>query len=491
MSPLSRGRAGSETRVKIRLVRNGQVSVRKTNLGGAVLLGAALIVLLSAIFIVRNDEEQYAVMTARSDHFKAITDLTQAALSALKDAETGQRGYVITSNRSYLEPYSQGIRDYRESIDRLTALSRGDTLALNINEFMNSGNEKIAELAHVIELYDHGDRAGAIAIIDAGIGKDLMDRARALSARAVEQSEMAFAANNQEVAAAVRIARYRLFFAAGLLFCLTSGGTLLLTYEIRRTAALAHGLEVSEKRYRELSASLEQQVAERTRHLETVNKALDAFSYSVSHDLRAPLRSIDGFSVMVLEDYSDRLDDAGRDMLKRIRAAASRMGKLIQSLLEMSRLSAGELHKERVSVSSLARSIVDELRAASPEHASDIRIAPELYTTTDPVILRVILENLLSNAWKFSSRNQQIRIEVGTTTVEGNQAFFVRDEGAGFDPQYEERLFTPFQRLHSSNDYEGTGIGLATVHRAVLRLGGRVWAESQPGRGATFFFNLG
>ena len=174
-----------------------------------------------------------------------------------------------------------------------------------------------------------------------------------------------------------------------------------MTYEVRRETALARGLEASEKRYRELSASLEEQVKERTRHLETVNKALDAFSYSVSHDLRAPLRSIDGFSVMVLEDYADRLDDAGRDMLKRIRAAAGRMGKLIQSLLEMSRLSTGELHRERVSISALAQSIVEDLRAVSPERKAEIRIAPALAAVSDPVLLRVILENLLSNAWKI------------------------------------------------------------------------------------------
>jgi light-regulated signal transduction histidine kinase (bacteriophytochrome) len=301
-----------------------------------------------------------------------------------------------------------------------------------------------------------------------------MDKARNLSARVTSAAESVFAANNRAIAVEVQRSRYRLFFAAALLFCLTLGGAVLLTYEVRRETALARGLEASEKRYRELSASLEEQVKERARHLETVNKALDAFSYSVSHDLRAPLRSIDGFSAMALEDYSDRLDDAGRDMLKRIRAAAGRMGKPIQSLLEMSRFSAGELQRERVSISSLAQSILEDLRAVSPDRKSEIQIAPDLAAVGDPILLRLILENLLSNAWKFSSNREVTRIEVGTLNAEGSMAFFVRDNGAGFEPDLADRLFIPMQRLHANAEFEGTGIGLATVQRAVIRMGGRI-----------------
>ena len=465
--------------------------MRKTNWGGAALLAGALLALLLAIAIFRSDQATYAAMTARSDHFKAITDQTATSLSNLKDAESGQRGYLLTGNASYLEPYLVGVRGYQQSNRILIDLTHGETFAPLADDFIKAGSKKLMELDRVITLYNNGDRAAAVAIVDAGIGKVLMDAARDRAARVVANSESAFAINNRAITVAVQRSRYRLFFAAAVLFCLTLGGATLLTIEVRRETALAQGLEISEKRYRELAASLEEQVKERTQHLETVNKALDAFSYSVSHDLRAPLRAIDGFSLMVLEDYSDRLDDAGRDMLNRIRAAAARMGKLIQSLLHMSRLSAGELHRERISVSALARSLAEDLHNSSPDRKSEIQIAPGLAATSDPVLVGVILENLLSNAWKFSSGREIARIEVGAANVGGQMTFFVRDNGAGFDPELADRLFVPFQRLHANAEFEGMGIGLATVQRAVIRLGGRIWAEGQPGAGATFFFTLG
>jgi signal transduction histidine kinase len=464
--------------------------VGKSNLGGVVLLAGALLVLLSTIFLYRSDQAEYAALTARSDRLKDITDQTEDALSDLKDAETGQRGYLLTGKTSYLEPYREGVSRYGTSAATLKSLTRGEGFAPVADALLAAGAGKIRELERVVGIYASGDHARAIATVNEGVGKALMDQARELSARLIATSDAAFAANNRAVGISVERSRTQLFFAAGLLFCLTLGGAILLTYEVRRETALARGLEASEKRYRELALSLEEQVADRTRHLETVNKALDAFSYSVSHDLRAPLRSIDGFSVMVVEDYADRLDDAGRDMLNRIRAAALRMGRLIQSLLDMARLTTGEAHPERLSLSDLAKSIVEDLRAGAPERACEVRIEPGLTATSDPVLVRLILENLLSNAWKFSARTDAAAIEVGSTEAAGRRAFFVRDNGAGFEPELAGRLFTPFQRLHASAEFDGTGIGLATVHRAVVRMGGKIWAEGKPGKGAVFYFTL-
>ena len=221
------------------------------------------------------------------------------------------------------------------------------------------------------------------------------------------------------------------------------------------------------------------------------NNELESFSYSVSHDLRAPLRTIDGFSHALLEDCADRLDDAGKTHLHRIRAATQRMGLLIDDLLNLSRLSRTEMHRQSLDISALACSVVGDLQKAQPGRQIELRIEKGLKTTADPGLLRVVLENLLSNAWKFTSKRESAHIEFGWAPGNGTPAYFVRDDGAGFDPAYADRLFGAFQRLHATAEYAGTGIGLATVQRIVHRHGGRIWAESAVDRGATFYFTMG
>jgi light-regulated signal transduction histidine kinase (bacteriophytochrome) len=203
------------------------------------------------------------------------------------------------------------------------------------------------------------------------------------------------------------------------------------------------------------------------------------------------LRAIDGFSHVLLEDCADRLDDDGRDALNRIRAAAHRMSSLIDDLLNLSRLSRVPMHSQVIDISALARKIVSELRAAQPERHVEVRIADGLETSADAGLARVALENLLNNAWKFTSRRDRAHIEFGQAEVNGALAFFVRDDGAGFDPAYAGRLFGAFQRLHETNEFAGTGIGLATVQRIVHRHGGLIWAEGAVDCGATFYFTLG
>src|SRR5713226_2729610 len=243
-------------------------------------------------------------------------------------------------------------------------------------------------------------------------------------------------------------------------------------------------------RIQELNENLERRVVERTAELNAANKELEAFSYSVSHDLRAPLRAIDGFSQALLEDYAGKLDDAGKDYLNRVRAATQMMCSLIDDLLNLSRLTRTVMQLQSVDISVLVHSIVSDLQKAQPERQVQVRIQDGLKTSADPGLVRVALENLLSNAWKFTSKRACAHIEFGQADVNGTLAFFVRDDGAGFDPAYVDRLFGAFQRLHAETEFAGTGIGLATVQRIVRRHGGRVWAEGEVDHGATFYFTL-
>lgn len=224
--------------------------------------------------------------------------------------------------------------------------------------------------------------------------------------------------------------------------------------------------------------------------LERKNRELESFSYSVSHDLRSPLRSIDGFSQALLEDYVDKLDEQGQDYLRRVRAATQRMGELIDDLLQLSRVGRAELHRERVDLSVLAQSVVEDLRRQHPDRVVETVVQSGLMVHADGRLMKIVLENLLGNAWKFTSKVQRPKIEVGVTSVAENETYFVRDNGAGFDMLYAQKLFRPFQRLHSETEFPGTGIGLATIHRVVDRHGGRAWVEAALNNGATVFFTL-
>jgi len=245
----------------------------------------------------------------------------------------------------------------------------------------------------------------------------------------------------------------------------------------------------AQKEVERLNQELERRVRERTSQLEATNKELEAFCYSVSHDLRAPLRSIRGFSEVLLERYASKLDARGQDFLRRSCESSQVMDQLIEDLLKLSRLTRAEMQRQPVNLTTLAETIAAELRGAEPARAVQFVIAPDLYTEGDEHLLRVAMDNLLRNAWKFTSKRSAARIEVGSTT-DPQPAFFVRDNGAGFDMAYAGKLFGVFQRLHSVNDFAGTGVGLATVQRIINRHGGRAWAMAEVDVGATFYFTL-
>jgi PAS domain S-box-containing protein len=236
---------------------------------------------------------------------------------------------------------------------------------------------------------------------------------------------------------------------------------------------------------------LNEQLEQRAAELEAANKELEAFSYSVSHDLRSPLHNIDGFSQVLLEDYADRLDAEGQEHLKHVRSSCQQMEEIIDALLALSKMMRTEMFRQRVDLSVLACQIADELKAKAPDRTVDFVIANDLTADADPQLLRVVLENLLNNAWKFTSKQPRARIEVGSLLQSnGEQVFYVRDDGAGFDMEHATKLFTPFKRLHKASDFQGTGIGLATVQRVIARHGGKIWAAGAVDHGATFCFTL-
>jgi PAS domain S-box-containing protein len=234
---------------------------------------------------------------------------------------------------------------------------------------------------------------------------------------------------------------------------------------------------------------LEELVDARTAELRAAVREQESFSYSVSHDLRSPLRAIDGYCHMLLDDYSDVLDAEGRRCLQRVRAASQRMGHLIDAMLNLSRVSRRKMRFEPVDLSEIANDILRRLRNADPERDAQLKVAENLRVNGDSALLRVVLENLLSNAWKYSKKQAQTRIEVERIDGRG-LGFLVRDNGVGFDMRFADKLFKPFQRLHTFEEFEGTGIGLATVVRIIERHGGKVWAESEEGKGATFYFTV-
>jgi PAS domain S-box-containing protein len=226
------------------------------------------------------------------------------------------------------------------------------------------------------------------------------------------------------------------------------------------------------------------------RRLKETNKELAAFSYSVSHDLRAPLRSIDGFSLALLEDYQNKLDDTGKNYLHKIRAATQHMGLLIEDMLKLSRITHVELHHESIDLSKIVKSIADTLQQRNPERNVKMTIREGIIIKGDLNAMQIALTNLLENAWKFTGKQEQSFIEFGVTLTEGQKIFFIRDNGVGFDMTYVNKLFGAFQRLHSTDEFPGTGIGLATVKRIITRHGGQIWAEGEIDKGATFFFTL-
>jgi PAS domain S-box-containing protein len=530
---------------------------------------------------------------------EVLTELS-LTLSSLTNAETGQRGFLLTGQERYLEPYQQAVTKIPRHLERLKTLTQDNPLQRSRLQALDVGvEEKLTELRDSIGAFRKHGLDAARRIVESDRGRTVMDTLhrrvgeiesieRELPAQRLQQTAILFQSQILVlmlgglafvglIAAAVlllrreQIAQRRHATAIRQMLvtldAATDGtfvfdpGTLRFSYvnegavqqvgysreELLHMTPLDIKPEFDEPKFRAMIEPLvrgqqdvhtfttihrrkdgidvpveanlqcvgagtdqarliavvrditarkkgEEEIRRGGEMLElakAANKELDAFSYSVSHDLRAPLRSIDGFSHALLEDCAGELNEQGKDYLSRIRAASQRMGQLIDDLLGLSRMTRCELQREPVDLSALAINSADDVRKIWPDRQVELVVASGLHAQGDRRLLQVVFDNLLGNAWKFTSKRERAVIEVGKMVHEGTTAYFVRDNGVGYDMIYAAKLFGAFERLHAATEYPGTGIGLATVQRIVARHGGRVWAEGRLDQGATFYFTLG
>ena len=392
------------------------------------------------------------------------------------------RGFLLTGNKDDLVDMENHRKRFAEVIARLRANVDSDQGRRQLDEIVEaeSTHQQLSE--RVIGLYQPN---APISVMREMFGqqvaraRDTLDnRTQAFTARQERRLELATQASSRtalQAATFVLIATLALLLGAGVLaFVITEERQRLEVRDVEARAAL----EVADAR------------AALVRELERKNRELEAFSYSVSHDLRAPLRAMAGFSHALLEDYSGRLDEPGRDYLRRISLAARRMGDLIDALLQLSRVERAELHRSRINLSDVARAAVAELQRGQPDRHVDVAIEDNLITHADAHLMRVALDNLFDNAWKFTANTSQPSVSFHGDERGDDTVFVVKDNGAGFDMTYADKLFKPFQRLHLPTEFPGTGIGLATVHRIVERHGGRVWADATVSGGTAIYFSI-
>ncbi len=429
--------------------------------------------------------------------------------STLKDAETGQRGFLLTEKISYLTPYNQALREVSFNWRQMMRyVSFENTQEKKQFETLQALSErKKQELAYSLQVYQHQGQAAALKVVQSGEGKNLMDQIRLLIAQIEQRREAVVAYQNEQLATNTRNSIIFSILIGLIAVCLFLFIIVMLVREGSRRQALYDQLEAETKERQKANIQLQEEIKEREQartqidnlnktlenkivSLDAVNKELEAFSYSVSHDLRAPLRSIDGFSQALLNKYSDQLDDNGKDYLNRVRANSQRMAQLIDDMLQLSRLTRGELHLTEVNLSALAEEIIQENRELEPHRKVSVMIQENLTTNGDKRLLQAVLQNLLNNAWKFTSQKEEATIEFKTVLQDDRPVYMVRDDGAGFEMEFVDKLFGAFQRLHAMHEFPGTGIGLATVQRIIHRHGGKVWAEGEPDKGARFYFTI-
>lgn len=437
---------------------------------------------------------------------REVVRMARRAQMLSLDRETGVRGFLLSGDSSALDPDRRAREPLRATLDSLIRATadnpaqhrRAEVYAAAIARWDTTfARPALAQRAQL-------DASSAIAAFGPGglAGKVLFDDVRARYSELEEEEEAIYRARS---ASTLRLQTSSVVVAVAGLIVLAIIQATLRRQLAKQALALMDRQDQLEQQAIELeeqTAELEEQATEletQTEELQTTvrelrrkNEDLDAFSSSVAHDLRSPLRSIDGFSHLLLADYASRLDAGGINALDRIRANTQRMGELIDGLLTLARVSGVEVRPGHVDVSELASAAGEDLRRTLPAGRTvEYTVQPGLTAHGDGRLLRVAVQNLVENAFKFTRRAERARVEVGAKMLDGERTFFVADTGIGFDMRYADNLFGAFERLHDDPAYEGTGIGLATVRRIVERHGGRLWAESAPGRGATFYFTLG
>lgn len=418
---------------------------------------------------------------ASSDRIFQLLGAATVLLTDLQDAESGQRGFLLTGKEAYLAPYRAVVgkidRTFEAMVPMAGAIPNGPQ-RLDLLRTLTAS--KLAELKRSIDLYRSDGLTPALALVETDAGLHDMDQIRTELKGFLVDAYAARKARRDASVAATASTNLIVTFGGIALFLLLMFATFLIEQDQQKR-------RINALHIKELNRTLERKVRDRTQSLEEANRELEAFCYSVSHDLRAPLRSVDGFAKMLTRDYTGKsLDDRGNDLLRRMSASTVRMGQLIDDLLNLSRISRGQIDPAEVDLSALAAEVADALAAQNPGHSMEVSIEPGLLVDADARLLRVALENLFGNAWKFTRNQEQPTLKFGRS----EEGFYVRDNGVGFDMAHSAQLFVPFQRLHSASEFEGTGIGLATVQRVIQTHGGKIWAESEPGSGAVFYFTI-
>jgi signal transduction histidine kinase len=442
-------------------------------LAGVLLLLGMAVLSLTVIHRMTLDVERLALHQRQKDLAQqmiyAITAQSHYRAMALLTGDSTNNAKIATAKQTF--------------VDNLVELERvaGNDSALLAR--VREANGRFAEAgSRVLALYQAGDIETALKLHldeEHKVSHEMESLMRESIADSAEETIEASAnfENNRRLLTDIVLGFSGASVALALLFGMVLSLALVRLYEKLR-------LELGQR------TQAEEELGRRAVALESANKELEAFCYSVSHDLRTPLRSIDGFSQALLEDYGEKMDAPGKEYLTRMRSASQRMAQLIDDLLGLSRMTRNKMQVGDVNLSGVASAVASEIKQRQPERQAEFAIAPGVMVKGDAKLLRIALENLLGNAWKFTAKQPQARIEFGVTQHEGKPAYFVRDNGAGFDMTYADKLFGAFQRLHQANEFEGTGIGLATVQRIIHRHGGKVWAEGAVGQGATFYFTL-
>jgi len=457
--------------------------------------GAMAIIFLNTWVAVRALHKLFDAQGWRAHTLEVITH-TKAVETEIRTADSTVRGFILTGDPIFVQRFqaaSQTIYQELDQVQRLTADNSTQQQRLTYTRTRVAA--KLAALQAGIDI-----RRSSTGPLDAVLLGPTMSESPdggptvAYCISQIEADEDRLLADRTLETNHAQTQVWLSFIGASLLdlFLIGAAAELLIRTlrDRHRLSESAAEIDALNHELKDFNAQLEASVDQRTRELAISNQELEAFSYSVSHDLRAPLRTIDGFSLALQEDFADKLSAEGRDYILRVRAGVQRMGTLIDALLQLSRVTRSELTTGRVDLSQLVELVFNELLAADPERNITLVAQPGVFVRGDARLLRIALENLLGNAFKFTSKTPEARIEFGSKREGEQTVYFIRDNGAGFDMQYVDRLFTAFQRLHGDRDFKGSGIGLATVSRIIRRHHGNIRAEGQIGAGASFFFTL-